>query len=616
MSSHATVYESLEAAAKLLKSPFRAGRPNGADIGYVTARLALTLRHEAESGHDPCELAKQTDRLFGALLWTAPLPEDTYTAASLLKANGERVARIRAYFGQPDEFAAGWQKAEEEHARYHSAAWEASVVFRYAFGTRGGSQPYDSPRVIDEVVVAFDARDAATEWVQQQGMRWLWRFQGDTDEPSKPPPALTHTTAKSSCSLSVRDNAAGSGFFSPYSDNKVFELAVARAGTRSGAPPRVVSCRGPTYRAIPGDPLSSLAADLPASRTPRYKRMCPSASGARWVDEKARIGPAVEGERGVRGTPYLTHARPDGTLAGLEVYGPSFFEPDKIEPAALATLEYLDLACELFPAPGRERYDIRPLLVPTLVTLSITSLFTEGGIPTEIGLLSNLRRLDAEDTEGDGSWATLPTEVGRLARLESLTTNGDYLPTEIGNLASLRSLDCLCGGPPASCADAGPRLPTQIGRLSRLETLRAWDINPEVGRLANLKTLEVGGRAAAPIPTEIGGLAQLVELKYGTRTGLPTELGLLGALVTLNVSRAEGPIPTHLGRLGNLVHLTLYGDRGGGLEGEIPPELLALPRLEPPTIAGGDVHGKIPPGSALERRLGEAGARKWDLAHV
>ena len=98
------------------------------------------------------------------------------------------------------------------------------------------------------------------------------------------------------------------------------------------------------------------------------------------------------------------------------------------------------------------------------------------------------------------------------------------------------------------------------------------------------------------IPPELGRLDKLEQLwLYGNELSatIPPELGDLESLVLLDLSHNElaGPIPPELGSLGKLKHLLLQNN---SLEGALPPELGSLAELEVLTIAGNDLSGPLP----------------------
>ena len=134
------------------------------------------------------------------------------------------------------------------------------------------------------------------------------------------------------------------------------------------------------------------------------------------------------------------------------------------------------------------------------------------------------------------------------------------------------------------------------GRVVSLDLAGRWDndareqvshglsgpIPPELGGLANLTALSLGGNALpGPIPPELGGLANLTWLSLGGNAlsgPIPPELGRLAHLteLSLGANALSGPIPPELGRLSNLAWLDL---RANDLSGPIPPELGRLANL-------------------------------------
>ena len=202
----------------------------------------------------------------------------------------------------------------------------------------------------------------------------------------------------------------------------------------------------------------------------------------------------------------------------------------------------------------------------------------------------------------------LPDTLAELTALEVLDLSEDsYLtdgiPPELGRLSNLRTLNLgdnrLYG-----------RIPPELGQLAALEVL---DLNsnyvmggipPELGRLSNLETLRLGGNGlTGGIPPELGRLTRLRVLslasRYYSSTGeltgaIPPELGQLSELRELDLSgnQLTDAIPPELGWLGELRELDLSGNQ---LTGAIPGELGALSSLETLRLAGNELSGEIPP---------------------
>ena len=117
------------------------------------------------------------------------------------------------------------------------------------------------------------------------------------------------------------------------------------------------------------------------------------------------------------------------------------------------------------------------------------------------------------------------------------------------------------------------------GRVIDLEldhNYLAGEIPAELGRLANLRTLSLGGnnRLTGTIPAELGRLANLQRLH-------------------LNNNHLTGTIPPALGNLANLESLYLYENQ---LTGTIPSDLGNLTNLESLYLNGNQLTGCVPAG--------------------
>ena len=221
-----------------------------------------------------------------------------------------------------------------------------------------------------------------------------------------------------------------------------------------------------------------------------------------------------------------------------------------------------------------------------------------GEIPTELGYLGNLQRLDLS---GNGLSGEIPTELGYLGNLQRLDLSGNRLsgdiPAQIGHLFNLEHLDFgdnLLTSP----------IPPELGNLENLEFLSfngnqmAGPIPPELGNLGKLVKLTVFGCAGlrGTIPAELGNMTSLRHLSlFGSRLAgpIPSELGMLVNLQTLSIfhSNLMGRIPAELGNLANLEELNLEGNT---LSGAVPAELGNLANLEELNLEGNTLSGAVP----------------------
>ena len=221
-----------------------------------------------------------------------------------------------------------------------------------------------------------------------------------------------------------------------------------------------------------------------------------------------------------------------------------------------------------------------------------------GGIPPELGNLSNLKRLNLVGTSLDGA---IPPELGNMSNLEELVLSYNSLtgaiPSELGNLSNLRELSL------GSNSLTGP-IPPELGNMSNLRGLYLFrnsldgQIPSGLGNLSKLEELELASNSlTGPIPPELGNLSNLRELELEDNSlegAIPPELGNLSSLRKLLLvgNSLGGPIPPELGHLSKLEGLVL---NGVSLTGRIPPELGNMSSLKELELASNSLTGPIPP---------------------
>ena len=189
-----------------------------------------------------------------------------------------------------------------------------------------------------------------------------------------------------------------------------------------------------------------------------------------------------------------------------------------------------------------------------------------------------------------GEWYGVRTDgSGRVVRL-GLRSNqlAGPIPPELGKLSNLTTLDL-------GINDLTGPIPPELGNLSELTWLSLYStslsgpIPPELGSLANLTGLSLGyNNLSGPIPREIGNLPGLrrLFLIYNDLTGpIPPELGNLASLTQLWLrdNNLSGLIPRELGDLVSLTSLSLQNN---ALSGPIPHSFLQLDRLRQFFIGG------------------------------
>jgi len=198
------------------------------------------------------------------------------------------------------------------------------------------------------------------------------------------------------------------------------------------------------------------------------------------------------------------------------------------------------------------------LLSNSLQVLNLMHCILEGEIPTEVGLLRQLKKLDLSENFLEGR---IPSELGMLDKVENLYLNHNYLagqvPTEIFSMESIEGLNF------AVNALSGT-LPTELGLISNVQWLNTY-----------------GNWIEGTLPSELGRLHKMVAMhsSHNLFTGsIPTELGLLGQSNSLSLdiryNELVGQVPSELGALTNLVILAMEGN--SGLTGDMPPKICQL----------------------------------------
>ncbi len=228
----------------------------------------------------------------------------------------------------------------------------------------------------------------------------------------------------------------------------------------------------------------------------------------------------------------------------------------------------------LSEAPLDEWYGVTTDADGRVTTLSLEYNNMRGPLPSELGRMDRLEQLNLH---GNGLTGNIPPEIGQLDKLILLNISNNLLDgsisPDLGQLDALTSLrldfNQLVG-----------TIPSDLGQLNELTVLKL-DFNQLIGA----------------IPPELGQLNQLTELSLSGNllTGpIPAVLGQLNKLTVLNISfnLLSGTIPPELGQLANLRHLVIFATR---LTGAIPPELGQLRELTELNLDSNLLTGAIPP---------------------
>lgn len=206
-----------------------------------------------------------------------------------------------------------------------------------------------------------------------------------------------------------------------------------------------------------------------------------------------------------------------------------------------------------------------------------------GYIPNQIAMLTSLKTLSIGFNAGLNG--PIPTQIGRLSRLEGLFTyfllNAQEVPSQIGLLTGLRGMYL-------SSASHRGTIPSEIWGLTKLQTLNSrpaqlsGTVPTQIGLMTDLRWLDFPNLVSGTMPTQIGKLTKMhwLEIRETKLSGtIPSQLGLLTKLVFLFVKMNDltGTVHTELGQLRNLTSLAYMECM---FSGTIPSELGQLTQIQ------------------------------------
>ena len=268
------------------------------------------------------------------------------------------------------------------------------------------------------------------------------------------------------------------------------------------------------------------------------------------------------------------------------------FAPTDGDNCAFGRITYLNLADNNLQGTIPENF-FAELINITELDLSFNAL--SGSIPTQTGLLRNLRAISLSHNQLTGS---IPTEIAQIGVALSYsamanayspgTTHFDVsnnnltgiVPSQIGYLENLQLFDVsdnpnlgFLGESTFANLNLNPGLPAEIGLLTNLKVLKldrcgfSGTIPPSIGELSQLEHFLARGTTA--------GLRAVTNRFSGT---IPTQIGKLNQLIhfALNDNRISGTIPPEIG---NMYMLTRFELQENSLSGTMPDAFGGLPKL-------------------------------------
>ncbi len=176
----------------------------------------------------------------------------------------------------------------------------------------------------------------------------------------------------------------------------------------------------------------------------------------------------------------------------------------------------------------------------------------------------------------------MPENFDALIPLDSLNCKDwdiGVLSPEIGKLINLKKLDLQRNNLTS--------LPIEIGNLKNLQSLDLehndlTNLPIEIGNLQDLQSLDLTANHLASLPGEIGNFQNLRSLDLGQNglARIPIEIGKLQNLQKLDLSLNElTSLPTEIGNLRNLRFLNLQGNNLTNLPIEVLKEMKKLKKL-------------------------------------
>jgi Leucine-rich repeat (LRR) protein len=219
-------------------------------------------------------------------------------------------------------------------------------------------------------------------------------------------------------------------------------------------------------------------------------------------------------------------------------------------------------------------------------------------IPASIGELKNLEYLNLTNSKIE----SVDPAIGKLTKLVALNfaSNWDLnaIPETIGDLQKLEVLNLYDCKNITEISDNLSKLKqlktielsyTQIEKIdfvyemTQLENLKLFstkvnELDPKIKQLSNLEVLDIGLTSITSLPTEIGALLKLKEIRFSTfKKSFPDSLCNLTALEILHGSfkGVKKPYPKEFGNLINLKSLNVTHDT----EPNIPSSFSKLEQL-------------------------------------
>lgn len=228
-----------------------------------------------------------------------------------------------------------------------------------------------------------------------------------------------------------------------------------------------------------------------------------------------------------------------------------------------------------------------------VVTLFLNGLGLDGEIPSEIGLLTELRTLDLKYNSIKGE---IPATIGELSKLELLHLDDNKftgeLPLTLAKLSKLREL--------RAQKNRLKQFPVEICSINtltyiNLEKNEISTVPGEVVSMSNLEYLYLSDNKITSLPAGLDKMPKLIYLHANKNLieKFPDEIGALTNLLSLNLSdnRINGEIPASLVHLTGLIHFNVSNNQ---LTGALPDGMEKMAALETIEAKNNALSGTLP----------------------
>ncbi|KAL5717710.1 hypothetical protein ACHQM5_010682 [Ranunculus cassubicifolius] len=230
-----------------------------------------------------------------------------------------------------------------------------------------------------------------------------------------------------------------------------------------------------------------------------------------------------------------------------------------------------------------------------LIILLLRANRISGNIPSEIGNLQKLSRIDLSENFLSGS---IPTSFWNMPNMQSLRLNSNQLSGHIPSTRNMTNLFNLQLGNNLLEGTISPLLENRVLQNVNISYNRfSGTIPKEIGQSPRLLSLDLSHNLLnGSIPLEVGNLKNLFAFAVSQNNlsgEFPNTIVSCSSLQTLSLdgNSFSGTLPSSMG---SLVDLRLLDMSNNKLSGYVPKELNKLSSLESLNMSFNDFEGEVP----------------------